>query len=57
VGLAPDPYDWRRAGLKPFEEYGMEQQGQLVEDAVRGDEVARGVVDGLRPTVDGCAKR
>jgi hypothetical protein len=40
VGLAPDPYDWRRAGLKPFEEYGMEQQGQLVEDAARGDEVA-----------------
>ena len=44
VGLAPNPYDWRRAGIKPFEEYGMEQQGQLVEDAARGDEMARRVV-------------
>jgi hypothetical protein len=58
VGLAPNPYDWRRAGIKPFEEYGMEQQGQLVEDAARGDGVARRVVDqrlavnGQRSTVD-----
>jgi hypothetical protein len=44
MGLAPNPYDWRRAGVKPFGEYGMEQQGQLVEDAVRGDEVAMRVV-------------
>lgn len=40
MGLATDPYDWRRAGIRPFDEYGMEQQGQLVEDAARGDEVA-----------------
>ena len=58
MGLAPDPYDWRLAGIKPFEEYGMEQQGQLVEDAARGDGVARDVVDqriavnGQRSTVD-----
>jgi hypothetical protein len=44
VGLAPNPYDWRRAGIKPFEEYGMEQQGQLVEDAARGDDTAGRVV-------------
>jgi hypothetical protein len=58
IGLASNPYDWRRAGVKPFEEYGMEQQGQLVEDAARGDGVARDVVDqriavnGQRSTVD-----
>jgi hypothetical protein len=51
VGLAPDPYDWRRAGIKPFEEYGMEQQGQLVEDAARGDQEAMRVV-GRRSSVD-----
>jgi hypothetical protein len=44
IGLALNPYDWGRAGIKPFEEYGMEQQGQLVEDAVRGDAVAMRVV-------------
>ncbi len=52
AGLATDPYDWRRAGIKPFEEYGMEQQGQLVEDATRGDKVAQGIVgkaDGQEP--------
>ena len=40
LGLAASPYDWRRAGIRPFEEYGMEQQGQIVEDAVRGDSLA-----------------
>ena len=49
MGLAPDPYDWRRAGIKPFEEYGMEQQGQLVEDAARGDKAAREVVGRRSP--------
>ena len=51
LGLAANPYDWRRAGIKPFEDYGMEQQGQLVEDAARGDEVALGVIS-RRSTVD-----
>ena len=51
AGLAADPYDWRRAGIKPFEEYGMEQQGQIVEDAARGDEVAREVIS-RRSSVD-----
>jgi hypothetical protein len=50
-GLAAIPYDWRRAGIKPFEEYGMEQQGQLVEDAARGDQEAMRVV-GRRSSVD-----
>lgn len=51
VGLAANPYDWRRAGIKPFEEYGMEQQGQIAEDAVRGDKVAMQVL-GRRSTVN-----
>ena len=53
LGLAANPYDWRRAGIKPFEEYGMEQQGQLVEDAFRGDRVAGRIVEGRGSTVNG----
>jgi hypothetical protein len=41
LGAVPDPYDWRRGPPRKFEEYGMEQQGQLVEDAYRGDPTAR----------------
>ena len=41
MGAAADPYDWRRGPPRRFEEYGMEQQGQLVEDAYRGDPAAR----------------
>lgn len=37
IGLAENPYDWRRVSRRPFGEYGMEQQAQIVEDAVRGD--------------------
>lgn len=43
VGMASDPYDWRRGPRRRFEEYGMEQQGQLVEDAYRGDPTARAI--------------
>lgn len=43
VGMAADPYDWRRGPRRRFEEYGMEQQGQLVEDAYRGDPTARAI--------------
>ena len=43
MGAASDPYDWRRGPPRPFEEYGMEQQGQLVEDAYRGDPTARAI--------------
>ncbi len=42
-GAAADPYDWRRGPPRRVEEYGMEQQGQLVEDAYRGDPTARAI--------------
>ena len=44
VGIARSPYDWRSVPRRRFAEYGMEQQGQLVEDACRGDPVAREIV-------------
>lgn len=44
VGLTRDPYDWRRVPIRDFHRYGMEQQGQLVEDAYRGDPAARAIV-------------
>ncbi|HEU4801043.1 MAG TPA: DUF4157 domain-containing protein [Gemmatimonadales bacterium] len=44
MGLAANPYDWRSEAAKPFTEYGMEQQAQLVEDAVRGDQKAMEIV-------------
>ena len=46
AGLAASPYDWRRGGIRRFEEYGMEQQGQIVEDAARGDRVAGEIMRG-----------
>jgi Domain of unknown function (DUF4157) len=39
VGSSPYRYQWE-AG-KPFEAYGMEQQGQIVEDSFRGVATAR----------------
>lgn len=44
LGLARNPYDWRGVPRRSFAEYGMEQQGQLVEDACRGDPIAREIV-------------
>lgn len=44
VGLTRNPYDWRSVPRRRFAEYGMEQQGQLVEDACRGDPTAREIV-------------
>ena len=44
LGIAKNPYDWRSGPARTFDEYGMEQQGQLVEDACRGDPVARAIV-------------
>ena len=43
VGIGRSPYDWRSLPPRPFEEYGMEQQGQIVEDAWRGDASARAI--------------
>jgi hypothetical protein len=41
LGLGPSPYAWHGEAVRPFEAYGMEQQGQIVEDATRGHPVAR----------------
>jgi hypothetical protein len=35
-GLGASPYEYRMDQVKPFEQYGMEQQGQIVEDWFRG---------------------
>lgn len=45
MGLATNPYDWRSEPGKPFREYGMEQQGQIVEDAMRGDREAMEILE------------
>ena len=44
LGIAKNPYDWRNVPRREFSAYGMEQQGQLVEDACRGDPIARAIV-------------
>ena len=41
LGLGQSPYAYRLEDGKPFEAYGMEQQGQIVEDAFRGAPGAR----------------
>ena len=41
LGLCESPYAYRVEEGKPFDAYGMEQQGQIVEDAVRGSPAAR----------------
>lgn len=45
MGLASNPYDWRSEPRKQFSEYGMEQQGQIVEDAVRGEKLAVQIIN------------
>ena len=35
-GLGPSPYDYAGGAPRPFATYGMEQQGQIVEDWIRG---------------------
>jgi Domain of unknown function (DUF4157) len=35
-GLGASPYEYRMDAVRPFEQYGMEQQGQIVEDWFRG---------------------
>ncbi len=35
LGVGDSPYSYRLESDKPFEAYGMEQQGQIVEDLVR----------------------
>jgi hypothetical protein len=43
IGVGRDPYRYRIEAGKPFEAYGMEQQGQIVEDCFRGDRAALAV--------------
>jgi hypothetical protein len=43
LGLGENPYSYQVEIGKPFEAYGMEQQGQIVEDCFRGDPTALAV--------------
>jgi hypothetical protein len=43
LGFAESPYAYRLEEGKPFEAYGMEQQGQIVEDSLRGRAAARAI--------------
>jgi len=40
LGVGESPYAYRLEEGKPFDAYGMEQQGQIVEDSYRGDPAA-----------------
>lgn len=44
LGLGRNPYAWEAEDGRPFEAFGMEQQGQIVEDATRGHPAARRLV-------------
>ena len=41
LGVGRNPYAWDADDARPFEAFGMEQQGQIVEDAARGHPAAR----------------
>jgi hypothetical protein len=41
MGIGSSPYHYEFEAGKPFEAYGIEQQGQIVEDCFRGDPDAR----------------
>jgi hypothetical protein len=43
LGIGQSPYRYHLEAGKPFEAYGMEQQGQIVEDGFRGDTAALAV--------------
>lgn len=51
LGVGRSPYAYRLEEGKPFEAYGMEQQGQIVEDSFRGDRAAL-AVSPFRPPAD-----
>ena len=51
LGIGASPYRYRLEPGKPFESYGMEQQGQIVEDSYRGDSGAL-AVSPYRPPLD-----
>jgi hypothetical protein len=43
AGIGPSPYRYTADPDKPFTAYGMEQQGQIVEDCFRGHPPARAI--------------
>ena len=49
-GLGRSPYAYVPVPDRPFESYGMEQQAQIVEDALRGNAAARAIMSGARAT-------
>ena len=51
IGVCPSAYAYRLEEGKPFDAYGMEQQGQIVEDSFRGDRAAL-AVSPYRPPSD-----
>ena len=51
LGVGQSPYAYRLEAGKPFEAYGIEQQGQIVEDSFRGDQAAL-AVSPFRPPSD-----
>jgi len=51
LGVGRSPYEYRLEEGKAFESYGMEQQGQIVEDCFRGDRAAL-AVSPFRPPAD-----
>ena len=51
LGVGRSPYAYELEPGKPFDAYGMEQQGQIVEDSFRGDRAAL-AVSPFRPPAD-----
>lgn len=51
LGVGQSPYAYRIEDDKPFDAYGIEQQGQIVEDSYRGDRAAL-AVSPFRPPPD-----
>jgi hypothetical protein len=43
LGIGSSPYRYRPVPGRPFQSYGMEQQGQIVEDCFRGHPVAQAI--------------
>jgi hypothetical protein len=44
TGLGRSPYAYAPVPGRPFDAYGMEQQAQIVEDALRGSAAARAII-------------
>ena len=43
LGVGRSPYSYATTSGRPFDAYGMEQQAQIVEDALRGSAAARAI--------------